>query len=230
MSLLYFVMPDMFQHKIDHLKQVFGFSARHDADKDWFYKEKIEQAKGIMEPFILRRVKADVLKQLPKKIEEIIYCDMTRHQAKEYKQLIDYYNKRKEELLQELEAKRIAEEKAAAEASKIGASSSATQLLQEISEIVTNTASLGKKKADDKKEKDKEDSSSNIIMELRKTANHPLLTRVHYDDEKVKKMAKLITTEQSGDTNLQYVIEDLSVLNDFQIHKLCPMYKVSSTL
>lgn len=71
MSLLYFVMPDMFHHKIDHIKQVFGFSARQDADKDWFYKEKIEQAKGIMRPFILRRIKADVLKQLPRKTEEV---------------------------------------------------------------------------------------------------------------------------------------------------------------
>lgn len=57
MSLLYFVMPNMFQHKIDYVKQVFAFSTRQDAEKDWFYKEKIKQAKGIMQPFILRRVK-----------------------------------------------------------------------------------------------------------------------------------------------------------------------------
>lgn len=225
MSLLYFVMPNMFHHNVEHLKQVFGFSARHDAEKDWFYKEKIEQAKGIMQPFILRRVKADVLKQLPKKVEEIIYCDMSRHQAKEYKRLVDYYNQRKDELLKELEAKREAEEKAAA-AKATSSSSSATQLLQEISDIVTSTGNLGKKKAEAKKESDKEDSSNNIIMELRKTANHPLLRRIVYDDETIKKMAKLITKEQSGDTVLEYVIEDLSVMNDFQIHKLCPLYKV----
>lgn len=220
-------MPDMFQHKIEHLKHVFGFSTRHDAEKDWFYKEKIEQAKGIMQPFILRRVKADVLKQLPKKIEEIIYCDMTRHQAKSYKELVDHYNQRKEELIKELEAKREAEAQASKESTKIAAnSSSATQLLQEISEIVTSSANLGKKKNEKQKVLEKEDSSSNIIMELRKTANHPLLRRVIYNDEKVKQMAKVITKEQSGDTVLEYVIEDLSVMNDFQIHKMCPLYKV----
>ena len=36
-------------------------------------------------------------------------------------------------------------------------------------------------------------SASNIIMELRKCANHPLLRRCLYDDTKLKKMARLIT-------------------------------------
>lgn len=227
MSLLYFVMPSMFHHKIDHIKQVFSFSGRADpAEKDIYYKKKIEQAKGIMRPFILRRVKADVLKQLPKKIEEIIYCDMTKNQAKSYEELIAYYKKRKDALLKEIEAKKeaAAAKVAAAEAAK---GNKAAELLQEISDIAASCSHLGSRKDHKKVEKNEnEDSSNNILMELRKTANHPLLRRVFYDDEKIKKMAKIITQEQSGDTVLEYVVEDLSVMNDFQIHKLIPLYQV----
>jgi hypothetical protein len=35
-------------------------------------------------------------------------------------------------------------------------------------------------------------NASNIIMELRKCANHPLLRRSLYDEKKLKQMAKLI--------------------------------------
>lgn len=153
---------------------------------------------------------------------------MTRRQEKGYKSLIEFYKKRKDELLKELEAKKEAQAVREAKANQMSSSSSA-QLLQEINDIVASTSSLGSsaKKAGEKKEKEKtEDSSSNIIMELRKTANHPLLRRIIYDDETIKKMAKIITKEQSGDTVLEYVIDDLSVMNDFQIHKLCPLYKV----
>ncbi len=38
----------------------------------------------------------------------------------------------------------------------------------------------------------KDDSASNILMELRKAANHPLLRRTLYDDEKLEKMARLV--------------------------------------
>lgn len=153
---------------------------------------------------------------------------MTRQQTKEYNELIAYYKRRKDELLKEIERKQIAEAaEAERKAAQAQAGSSAAQLLDEISDIVTPMSLLGQKKAKTLgKENEKEDSSSNIIMELRKTANHPLLRRVLYDDETVKKMAKLITKEQSGDTVLDYVIDDLSVMNDFQIHKLCPLYKV----
>lgn len=104
MSLLYFVMPDMFHHKTEYLIRIFK-SKPSNVDVDSFYSEKISQAKGIMKPFILRRVKSEVLKQLPKKVEEIIYCDMAQRQAKDYNSLIEYYKKRKDQLLLQIEEK-----------------------------------------------------------------------------------------------------------------------------
>ena len=62
-------------------------------------------------------------------------------------------------------------------------------------------------------------------MELRKAANHPLLRRCLYDDEKLKKMAKLVMAESSPETVYEYVLEDMSVMSDFQLHKLCSLYR-----
>jgi SWI/SNF-related matrix-associated actin-dependent regulator 1 of chromatin subfamily A len=62
------------------------------------------------------------------------------------------------------------------------------------------------------------------LMELRKAACHPLLLRVIYNDDKIKEMAALIMKESSSDTNFDYVVEDMSVMNDFELHNLCPLY------
>lgn len=51
------------------------------------YKAVIRAAK----PFILRRAKTDVLKDLPPKIEEVFYCEMTAAQQKAYQELKDFY-------------------------------------------------------------------------------------------------------------------------------------------
>lgn len=51
------------------------------------YKAVIRAAK----PFILRRSKNDVLKDLPPKIEQIFYCEMTPAQMKSYQELKEFY-------------------------------------------------------------------------------------------------------------------------------------------
>jgi SNF2 family DNA or RNA helicase len=95
MSLLYFVMPDIFEHKTEHLKRIFETKPA-DVDKDTFYSEKIAQAKGIMRPFIMRRLKTDVLKQLPQKVIKVLECEQTTRQLAEYEKLISVYRERKE--------------------------------------------------------------------------------------------------------------------------------------
>lgn len=49
-----------------------------------------------MQPFVLRRLKKDVLKDLPKKTEELIYCDMIPKQKSRYTNLISTFTKRAE--------------------------------------------------------------------------------------------------------------------------------------
>ncbi|MCL4557083.1 MAG: DEAD/DEAH box helicase [Deltaproteobacteria bacterium] len=49
---------------------------------------KAETLKRVIHPFKLRRMKADVLEDLPPKIEDLRYCSLTSHQASLYRWLI----------------------------------------------------------------------------------------------------------------------------------------------
>nr|XP_019012216.1 uncharacterized protein I206_03060 [Kwoniella pini CBS 10737]OCF50997.1 hypothetical protein I206_03060 [Kwoniella pini CBS 10737] len=61
-------------------------------------------------------------------------------------------------------------------------------------------------------------SSSNILMDLRKAASHPLLFRRLYTDAKIKKLAKeCLNTPTYCDSRLDYVIEDLEVSSSYFI-------------
>lgn len=216
MSLLYFVMPDIFHHKTEYLNKIFAQKPTN-TDTDTFYQDKITQAKGIMNPFILRRLKTEVLKQLPKKVIEVITCDMTLRQGKEYKKLIEHFKAKKELILKE--AEEAADAKKKSKGVKKGAQ--VESKYEEMMQIMDSN----KKKGGAGGAAVKDHSPSNIIMELRKAANHPLLRRCIYTDAKILEMAKLVFKESPPDTNLEYVREDMSVMSDFQLHKLCPLYR-----
>ena len=53
--------------------------------------ETAEQLKRIIFPFILRRTKENVAKELPPKVEQIIYCPMNEEQEKYYKYWKEFY-------------------------------------------------------------------------------------------------------------------------------------------
>ncbi|XP_078160995.1 SNF2 domain-containing protein / helicase domain-containing protein isoform X3 [Carex rostrata] len=87
-SLMHFLMPHVFQS--------------HQEFKDWFSnpisgmvdgqekvnKEVIDRLHNVLRPFILRRLKRDVEKQLPKKQEHVIYCRLSRRQRNLYEDFI----------------------------------------------------------------------------------------------------------------------------------------------
>nr|CAB3266380.1 SWI/SNF-related matrix-associated actin-dependent regulator of chromatin subfamily A containing DEAD/H box 1 [Phallusia mammillata] len=83
MSLLRFVMPHMFEETTNTLIRLFSQSGNETVNSN-FYQRRIEHAKQIMQPFVLRRMKKDVLHQLPKKQETIVFCDMAPSQANLY--------------------------------------------------------------------------------------------------------------------------------------------------
>lgn len=62
-------------------------------------ENKIKILRKMIEPFTLRRKKEDVLKELPKKIEQLSHCELSSDQAKLYN---FYLNQSKEKLLKEL--------------------------------------------------------------------------------------------------------------------------------
>ncbi|MFS7908575.1 putative DNA helicase chromatin remodeling SNF2 family [Helianthus anomalus] len=87
-SLMHFLMPHIFQS--------------HQEFKDWFSnpitgmvegqekvnKEVVDRLHNVLRPFILRRLKRDVEKQLPGKHEHVIYCRLSRRQRNLYEDFI----------------------------------------------------------------------------------------------------------------------------------------------
>uniref|UniRef100_A0A8C6X9J9 DNA helicase n=1 Tax=Naja naja TaxID=35670 RepID=A0A8C6X9J9_NAJNA len=137
MSLLNFVMPHMFSSSTSEVRRIFSSKAKASEEHSIYEKERITHAKQIIKPFILRRVKEEVLQQLPPKKDIVEWCEMTEKQEKLYQDLFSCF-----------------------------------------------------KKSVDGQEKNSE--MGNVMMQLRKMANHPLLHRQYYTSEKLRAMSKLM--------------------------------------
>jgi len=67
---------------------------------------------------------------------------------------------------------------------------------------------------------------NNVLMQLRKISDHPLLVRSLYTDDKLRPMSRDITNEeQFCDSEPKYVFEDMQLLSDFELHTYCVNYK-----
>ncbi|XP_056323369.1 SWI/SNF-related matrix-associated actin-dependent regulator of chromatin subfamily A containing DEAD/H box 1b isoform X3 [Danio aesculapii] len=166
MSLLNFIMPNMFSSSTSQIAKM--FSMKSSEEQSSFERDRITHAKLIMKPFILRRVKSEVLKQLPAKEEQVEFCAMSERQQELYSALLH----------------------------KLKHSSN------------------GEKR-----------ELTNVMMQLRKMSNHPLLHRQFYTTEKLKAMSKLMLKEPSHrDADPALIKEDMEVLSDFELHRLCQQY------
>lgn len=93
MSLLIFVMPSLFAGKQADLKSLFSRNPKQpavkkDSDQPLFEQEQVKNAKQIMRPFVLRRLKSEVLRDLPEKSDRVIKCPMVDKQQKMYRNLV----------------------------------------------------------------------------------------------------------------------------------------------
>ncbi|XP_034547870.1 SWI/SNF-related matrix-associated actin-dependent regulator of chromatin subfamily A containing DEAD/H box 1A isoform X2 [Notolabrus celidotus] len=171
MSLLNFIMPSMFSSSTSQLSKMFSMKSHEEQSR--FERDRISQAKLIMKPFILRRVKSEVLKQLPAKEETIESCSMSEKQEALYRKL---WEKLK------------------------GSTDGAKREM------------------------------CNVMMQLRKMANHPLLHRQYYTTEKLKAMSKLMLKEPTHfDADAALIQEDMEVMSDFELHNLCKQYSSISS-
>ena len=175
MSLLMFVMPSLFAGKQTDLKSLFSKNPKMPAvkkngDQPLFEQEQVKNAKQIMRPFVLRRLKSDVLRNMPKKSDRVIKCPMTEKQKGMYKSLIAQFS---------------AEADQSSEVNGIG-----------------------------------------MMMQLRKLANHPLLSRDYYNESKLKTIAGRLAKEQGyKQKNADNIFEDLHWMSDYQINQLTRTYK-----
>ncbi|KAM6440184.1 SWI/SNF-related matrix-associated actin-dependent regulator of chromatin subfamily A containing DEAD/H box 1 isoform 1-T3 [Liasis olivaceus] len=170
MSLLNFVMPHMFSSSTSEIRRIFSSKAKSSEEHSVYEKERIAHAKQIIKPFILRRVKEEVLKQLPPKKDIVEWCEMSEKQERLYQDLFSCL-----------------------------------------------------KKSIDSQEKNSE--MGNVMMQLRKMANHPLLHRQYYTSEKLKVMSKLMLKEPTHcEANPDLIFEDMCVMTDYELHLLCKQY------
>ncbi|XP_063051745.1 SWI/SNF-related matrix-associated actin-dependent regulator of chromatin subfamily A containing DEAD/H box 1A [Engraulis encrasicolus] len=165
MSLLNFIMPSMFSSSTSQIAKMFT----HKSDEESSYlKDRIDQAKLIMKPFILRRVKTEVLKELPPKTDMVERCSMSPKQKELY------------------------------------------------------TALFSKLKHTPPGERRE---LCNVMMQLRKMANHPLLHRQYYTTDKLRVMSKAMLSEPTHfDADPVLIQEDMEVMSDFELHNLCLQY------
>ncbi|NXA36461.1 SMRCD regulator, partial [Eudromia elegans] len=170
MSLLNFVMPRMLSNSKKEIQRMFSSKTKTSEEQSLYEMERIAHAKQIIKPFILRRVKDEVLKQLPPKRDVIELCDMSEKQEHMYCDLVNKLKKT----------------------------------------IKTN---------------EKNSDMGNAMMQLRKMANHPLLHRHYYTDDKLRKMSTLMLREPTHcDANPDLIFEDMRVMTDFELHLLCKQY------
>lgn len=85
-SLLNFIMPEYFSDAEESLAAIFKVKAG--GQQNQLSKQRVDRAKKMMHPFVLRRLKDKVLTDLTTKTVRVEYCDMTPAQRKIYAQAV----------------------------------------------------------------------------------------------------------------------------------------------
>jgi SWI/SNF-related matrix-associated actin-dependent regulator 1 of chromatin subfamily A len=86
-----------------------------------------------------------------------------------------------------------------------------------------------KSKINPRKDKMYLENSTNVLMDLRKAASHPMLFRSHFTDDTVKSIARALVKEpdfKSRGAVYDYVREDLEVMTDAELQVYMATYKV----
>ncbi|GAA5859842.1 hypothetical protein JCM8547_004353 [Rhodosporidiobolus lusitaniae] len=214
-SLLSFILPEQFRDANESLRAIFKVGPGQ--QNNLLSRERINRAKKMMTPFVLRRKKAQVLKDLPSKFERIEFCEMTEMQREVYDEAVQRSRKAlggmKEEDIEQYEED---EEDEGVEAP------------------VDEDGKPIKKRAPKKKvapstkmgNKANTTSSAHVLTDLRKASNHPMLFRRLYDEKKLRAMSRdCLREEEFLDRNKDLIFEDMEVMTDFELHRFCQGYK-----
>ncbi|RUS30475.1 P-loop containing nucleoside triphosphate hydrolase protein, partial [Jimgerdemannia flammicorona] len=246
-SLLTFIMPNMFSDNEEEFRKVFKIKAPAGSSSSTtssgrnmsqlLSRQRILRAKRMMAPFVLRRKKAQVLKDLPSKAERVERCGMTNAQSELYERLVEESKRSYETVMEEREE---------AKKGKAKGKGKGKQKDKELDGLVVTGSQVTKKT----------EKMANILMQLRKAADHPMLFRVKYTDSMLREMAKsIMKEEQYWDANLEYIFEvlyfiefnasivcrvnahvsslltdfvwtqDMQVMSDFELRRLCLEHK-----
>lgn len=141
-----------------------------------------------------------MLKDLPNKTERIEWCDMTDLQRSIYRETLQ----RSRKTILEVPA-------------------------VDFSEPTPSKPLKKSKPALRQKEKSYSENSSNVLMDLRKAASHPMLFRTKFTDETLTGITKQLLKEPDFKRRgaiFDLVKEDMSVMTDSELQVFCASYKV----
>ncbi|KAG6869134.1 hypothetical protein C0993_001699 [Termitomyces sp. T159_Od127] len=200
-SLMNFILPNHFAGSIDSLRTI--FKTKGDSKVTLLAQERVSRAKKMMTPFVLRRRKDQVLKDLPNKTERIEWCNMSEIQQSIYQ---DALQRSRKTILDEPSS-------------------------DDQSEALSKSSKPSKKKARlNGRARDKKylENSSNVLMDLRKAASHPMLFRTLFTDTILSSIAKQLLKEpdfKKRGALFDLVKEDMSVMTDAELQVFCATYK-----
>lgn len=99
MSLLNFISPRLFKRDRELIEELFAqkTSLQEVSEGAALHSDRIQRARGILEPFILLRKKEVVLTSLPTKTRRVVFCEMTENQKKLYQELLAKFRRSKKE-------------------------------------------------------------------------------------------------------------------------------------
>ncbi|CAO3568890.1 unnamed protein product [Mortierella alpina] len=214
LSLLIFILPKLFAEHEEVLRTMFKVKVDATSEKSTLLsQERIVRARHMIAPFVLRRKKIHVLKDLPKKTEQVIYCDLHPDQRVLY-----------DRVMQSSAVQAVLDEEGDLDAE--GATVDAIELDSLDPKAKAKAVKKGPSTKSKKQAAKTKSDFANVLMQLRKAADHPMLFRELYTDDKIKQMAKVITREiEFCDSRIDYIEEDMSVMTDFELHRLCRQYK-----
>ncbi|KAG9322344.1 hypothetical protein KVV02_001326 [Mortierella alpina] len=214
LSLLIFILPKLFAEHEEVLRTMFKVKVDATSEKSTLLShERIVRARHMIAPFVLRRKKIHVLKDLPKKTEQVIYCDLHPDQRVLY-----------DRVMQSSAVQAVLDEEGDLDAD--GATTDPIELDSLDSKAKAKVVKKGTSPKSKKLAAKTKSDFANVLMQLRKAADHPMLFRELYTEAKIKQMAKVITREiEFCDSRIDYIEEDMSVMTDFELHRLCRQYK-----
>lgn len=216
-SLLNFILPEQFAGSMETLRTI--FKVKGDTKVSLLSQERISRAKTMMTPFVLRRRKDQV---------RIICTRLAFWRFMPQSQVLKDLPSKTERIewchMTELQ------------------STIYHNTLQRSRKTIIESSVEGpaagkstKKSRATGRPKDTlyAENSSNVLMDLRKAASHPMLFRTRFTDEKLTGIAKQLLKEpdfKKRGAVFDIVKEDMSVMTDSELQVFCATYKVCSTL
>ncbi|KAL3319815.1 ATP-dependent helicase smarcad1, partial [Cichlidogyrus casuarinus] len=194
MSLLSFVMPQIFYENNELLKQMFRAhttSPPPESRMAQVEQERIKKATELLNPFCLRRLKSDVISQMPVKTEENVHVAMTKSQAAAHAKMIERFREMRNQSKIELAAANKKRKTTNGETGPLPLEKVMNQLM-ELRKI-----------------------SNHVALGTREHYTPDLLGQIAQTLHKDKSHAK---------ANVEFILEDLKSLSDAEVHRVCLYY------